>query len=148
MNTYEIARIEPHQVDRAFTLLQVALPAVHVDVWRGYVTDLLNHRRGWMTRDVLVACNARHYLQALCIVSLVERGELRVLDVPIFIVVSAADERGVRAELLAHLKSRAADSGCHRLRIWTQTPDNWALHLAPDAFERAVIDLSVPVLAQ
>jgi hypothetical protein len=145
MNTYEIVGIEPAQVDRAFALLQVALPGIGMDVWRSYVTDVIDGRSGWSDREVLVASNPRGYVQAVCITSIVERDRVRVLDVPIFIVVSAADERGIRAELLAHLKGLAADLGCHRLRIWTQTPDNWARHLAPDAFEQASVDISIPV---
>lgn len=145
MGTYEIGRIEPEQIDRAYALVRVAQPAVQLGAWRRYVADLDETSDWALHREVLVACNALGYIQGLCISSIVQLANDRVLDVPIFIVVSAADERGVRAELLNNLESRAAGLGCSQLRIWTQTADNWRLHLIPDAAWDAAIDLSIPV---
>lgn len=145
MGTYEIGRIEPEQIDRAYALVRVAQPAVQLGAWRRYVADLDGASDWALQREVLVACNALGYIQGLCVSSIVQLANDRVLDVPIFIVVSAADERGVRTELLNNLESRAAGLGCSQLRIWTQTADNWRRHLVPDAAWDAAIDLSIPV---
>ena len=117
-----------------------------MSVWRRDAADVLDRiALEAPRRDIVVACNGLGYVQGLDIAQLADLPDRRTLDVPIFIIVSAGDERGVHDELVDHLGARAAGYGCSALRIWAQTADNWLQHLTPGAAHEAPIDLSIPV---
>lgn len=49
----------------------------------------------------------------------------RMLDAPVFLTASAADEDGVIMALLDKLSERARSSGCRQLRIWSPGGEAW-----------------------
>jgi hypothetical protein len=59
-----------------------------------------------------------------------------MLDVPIFIVASAADESGVSGALIGRLRHLAEDSGCKSIRFWTVGGDSWGRHMQASDYQR------------
>jgi|GEM_PF-1458603 len=149
MEAYEIGHIAPDQIDRAYALLRLAHPAVQPAAWRRYALDVLDRPAGQARhRQIIVAANSLGYIQGLSVAFIAELASGKALDVPVLIVVSAADEHGVRRELLAHLAARAAGLGCSQLRLWIQSSGNWHRHQLPDPAHDAPIDLLIPAARQ
>jgi len=57
-----------------------------------------------------------------------------MLDVPIFVVASAADDAGVSKALIDKLRGIAANAECTSIRFWTIRSDNWTRRLQPSDY--------------
>ncbi len=54
----------------------------------------------------------------------------RLLDVPIIVITSAADEAGVTYDTLTYLKAFGRAESCTCMRIWTSEQEGWSKRLA------------------
>ena len=120
VKAYKIGPVADEQVDSAFLLARLSVPALDLEDWR----VLCGRVTGAGSDEVTVAVNGRGYVQGLA----VSRGSPdRVLDVSSFVVVSAADEPGVGLELFRYLRARANGLGCRaiHLRLSDQSERLW-----------------------
>lgn len=124
---YRIARITPEQVDAAYLLAGPLAPALDIDRWRGYCAPVLaGGPAAEGQHDIVVAANPRGYVQGLCVHMLARHGvHGPILDVPVFVVASAADEIGVAGALLHHLRTVAGRLDCAAIRIRTGGAERW-----------------------
>lgn len=129
-STYKVGRIAPEQVDPAYLLISPVAPTLDLAAWRTFCGAVQRKDRHDGEDDVAVATNPRGYLQGLCAYAVRQHPFYgRILDVSIFIVTSAADEAGVAADLLRHLKVLARAEACGAIRIWTLGEDTWSRHV-------------------
>lgn len=121
---YHVAQIRPDQFDRAYVLIQALAPALDLEAWRRACRESLSHHRSDHqslvpgSDRVIVAANALGHIHGLCIATPLTQGGKRLLDVPIFVALSAMDEFGVAGEMMNYLKSMAATEACEMVRIW------------------------------
>lgn len=108
---YDICPISRKQIDSAYPLAKLALPSIGIEEWR----DLCRASDG--ADEIALASNAKGYAQGLSISSVLEQGDRRILDVSSFVIVSAADEPGVEADLVQYLKARAKALNCNSVQI-------------------------------
>jgi hypothetical protein len=107
-------------VEQSYPLLYGGAPSASLEKWRQFCTR--NPREG---QKVLVARNINDYVQGLCAYFEIEhlsRG--RLLEVPLFLVASAADAQGVADELVRALKRTCGERGCAAVRI-AIPPKGW-----------------------
>ncbi|MDP3256969.1 MAG: hypothetical protein Q8S58_08995 [Bosea sp. (in: a-proteobacteria)] len=115
---YIIAGMTPDQVDAAFLLVRRLKPSPDLEGWRTKrgEGDAPAGRR----QDVRVATNPRGHVQGLCLCrEALHMVHGAILDVPLFVVASAADGPGVAAALVADLCAIAGRLGCSAVRIRT-----------------------------
>ncbi|MCZ8043862.1 MAG: hypothetical protein O9330_15440 [Beijerinckiaceae bacterium] len=115
---YTIAGMTPDQVDAAGLLVGMMTPPPDLEGWRrdGGDAEVSAGRR----QDVRVATNPRGYVQGLCLCRQarhVVHGA--ILDVPLFVVASAADGPGVASALVEDLCAIAGRLDCAAVRIRT-----------------------------
>lgn len=129
--TYKVTRITNEQVDPAYLLVSPVAPNLNLDGWRTFCTEVLARKRHPVDLDdIIVAVNPIGYIQGLCVYA--ARWDTfhgQILDVPVFVIASAADEIGVAIDLLRLLKARAERESCGFIRVWTLGEDNWSRHL-------------------
>lgn len=125
---FHIGLLRTDQIERAYVVIQAAMPALSFDAWRAVVDDPFH--RG----EFVVATDMQEYVRGLCLAR-IENHLIagRLLDVPIFIVASLVDEDGIAEALFNFLRRRAIDARCSHLRLWTLRPDNWD-RLSDDVF--------------
>ena len=143
MSAYTVKRITPKQSLRSYALVRLIDPSIGVDDWLRYVRAVLMRRRlkAPPGDDIVVAADALGYVRGLALT--LERSDPdcgRVLDVPVFLVASAVDERGVREELLRHLRDKGLASGCQCVRLLTRTPRSLRNQLAGEVSETPQTD--------
>src|SRR5271169_3723082 len=107
---YIVEPIGPRTVGPAYLLARACGCALTLREWRALCQSLgsapaCDEGRGNGAR-ALVARNAQGYVKGLCICSITDDSPCgRLLDVSIFVVVSAADPQRVTAELVGALRS-------------------------------------------
>lgn len=117
---YDVASLRSDQTERAYPLIQAAVPALDLASWRRMASDAFRRE------EILVAVNPRGYIQGLSIYRHFNHPVLgALLDVIFLCVTSAADERGVAEGLFAAIRSRAKELKCAGIRFWNQDPGNW-----------------------
>ncbi len=137
--TYQIARISLDQIERAYLLVHPVAYSLDRTAWRAFCSSILSRRydRRSDYEDIIVAMDLLGYVRGICVMKVAEHPVYGcILDVPIFVVTSVADERGVSAELLRHVRSVGSVKGCDSIRFWTLSDDNWSRHLRKEEFER------------
>ncbi len=135
--TYKIGRISADRIDQAYLLIDRFAPALDIEAWRTFCCDVMKRDSHQLDVDnVVIATNPLDYVQGLCITALRGRAEDRILDVPVFVVTSAADAAGVAADMLAYLKNVGRAEACGGIRIWTLGKDNWTRHLSESEIRR------------
>lgn len=115
---YTIAGMTPDQVDAADLLVGTMKPPPDLAGWRRDGSDAAVS--AGRCQDVRVATNPRGYVQGLCLCRQarhVVHGA--ILDVPLFVVASAADGPGVASALVADLCAIAGRLDCAAVRIRT-----------------------------
>jgi hypothetical protein len=129
--TYSIDHINPDQIDQAYPLVSLVAPTLDLDTWRALCRNVADRRvRSPDLDDVIVAMNPPGHIQGLCVAAVRSRaGHGRLLDVPIIVITSAADEAGVAADMLAYLKALGEAENCASLRIWTSEQEDWSKRL-------------------
>jgi hypothetical protein len=130
-SAYTTARIMTEQVDAAHLLVGPLAPQADIDCWRSYCEDVISGAGTAGGRhEIIVASNPRGHLQGLCVRAVVRHPVQGViLDVPVFVVASAADEMGVAAALLCDLRLAAGRLDCAAIRIRTEGSQRLHRHL-------------------
>lgn len=113
---YTIAGMTPAQVDAAYLLVENLSPLPDIESWRAYCEPAMGapERRG----DLRVATNPRGHVKGFC-----QFRQARhmvhgaILDVPVFVVASAADEPGVASAMVDDLCAIAGRLDCAAVRI-------------------------------
>ncbi len=144
---YVIEKIGPLTIDRGYPMARVAGFALSLDEWRAFCRSLGSPLVGGGTdRELaIVARNDWGYVKGLCVYSVRDHSPHgRLLDVPIFVVASAADEGGVATELIGFLRSECNKSACTGIRFRCLEPDLWARRLTREATERTDERLFLP----
>lgn len=126
---FEIGPLQADQIERAYVVIQAAMPALPYSSWHDAVGDPYHRRR------FVAAADVNGYVRGLYLARTEEHPIAgRLLDVPIFIVISPIEEERIAEELFEHIECRAIASGCKYLRFWAVTSDNWK-RLADPAFK-------------
>jgi hypothetical protein len=137
--SYAIETIGPRTADRAYPLARVGGFALSLDDWRAFCRLLGSPPVGDRTGRELavVARNTSGYVKGLCVYSIKHLSPHgRLVDVPIFVVASAADEEGVATELIGFLGSECKKSACAGIRFRCVEPDPRARRLTREATEQ------------
>jgi hypothetical protein len=140
--SYTIKPIAKEGVDRAFPLMRAVAPDLSLQEWREYC------RNGGQREETVLAINASGYVKGLCVFSVRDHGRYgRLLDVPIFVVASAADAEGVGVELLLFLAATRDSEACAGVRFWTMGRETWDRRLSSDDIRRTDHGVYLPAAA-
>ncbi|MBS7541361.1 hypothetical protein [Ancylobacter lacus] len=124
MNTYRVEPLTADRVDQAFTLIRLVAPTLELKAWRAFCRTMGGAAAS--SRALSVAINPRGYVQGLCLTEMKDHPlHGRIVDVPVFLATSAADDEGVAGALLAHLGHLSRLNGDCPARIWTERDDMW-----------------------
>jgi hypothetical protein len=136
--TYEVATIGLAEADRAFPLVAFAADSLSLAAWQDFCSQLgPTSRRPPRPEQVWIVRNPAGRIQGLALSKLGDDPTYgRMLDVPIFVVASAADESGVSGALIGRLRHLAEDSGCKSIRFWTVGGDSWGRHMQASDYQR------------
>ncbi|MDK1491242.1 hypothetical protein QN219_14385 [Sinorhizobium sp. 7-81] len=124
---YSVGPIKREQVDKSYRLVEAV--GYHLDLpsWREYCA--ISFARNWpapYAEEVITVENPLGYIVGLCIIRPAhDKIYGRVLDVPVFIVISAADTRGASSSLLGYLTATARNKHYGFIRVWGLEPDDW-----------------------
>lgn len=133
MTLYRVGAMNPDDVDSTFALVHLVRPDLGLEDWRGFSASALSSMaaRDPTASSVVVARNPNGYISGIA-VSAMRPDPLYewLLDVPVFLVVSAFDDHGVAAELLAYLRETAIRRHCHAMRFSPPERDEWLRHEA------------------
>jgi hypothetical protein len=137
--TYRISRISTDRVDQAYPIANAATPTLSLEAWHTFCRNLESRRtHDGELNDILIASNSFGHIKGVCVTASKHHVDYgRLLDVPLIVVASAADEAGVAAEMFAALKVLARSQGCDNIRVWTPESQGWVRRL-PTHGTRAV----------
>ncbi len=125
MSTYRVEPLGAARVDQAFTLIRLVAPTLELKAWRAFCRNMGGATAS--SRALSVVINPRGYVQGLCLTELKDHPlHGRIVDVPVFLATSAADEEGVAGALLGHLGHLSRLNGDCPARIWTERDDVWS----------------------
>jgi hypothetical protein len=146
MSAYVIKPIGSRTIDQAYPLAKALAPGLTRREWR----ELCLARDPPAVREkekVVVALNARGYVRGLCVYCVRDHSTYgRLLDIPLFIVASAADAEGATEDFLNFLRSVCDASVCSGIRFWTMGPDAFRRRLDPEEIGRSDHGLFMPAL--
>ncbi|WP_116402147.1 hypothetical protein [Methylovirgula sp. 4M-Z18] len=135
-NSYAIEFISPRTVDGAYPLAKVIVPSLQHFEWQEFCQSHGSSNTPCdadENEQIIVALNARAYVKGLCIYAVkTHLTYRRVLDVPLFVIASAADKVGVGAALIDFLKAKCSQSGCSGIRCWAMNAETWANRLGTE----------------
>ncbi|MCK3779405.1 hypothetical protein MZK49_22130 [Ensifer sesbaniae] len=124
---YSVDLIKRHQVDQAYRLMEAVGYGVDVAGWRELCATTF--ARKYITpysEEIITVENSRGYITGVCLMRTTHhRLYGRLLDVPVFIIISAGDTPGVCDALLEYLTTAARDKQCGFIRVASPDPANW-----------------------
>jgi len=124
---YSVGPIKRQQVDKAYRLIEAAGYNVDFQAWQDLCA--MTFARNWpapFAEEVITAENPLGYVAGVCILRpMHDRMYGRVLEVPVFIVVSAGGTRAASNSLLGFLSASARNKNCGFIRVMSLEPDNW-----------------------
>ncbi|PZM10032.1 hypothetical protein [Rhizobium tubonense] len=136
--TYDVIQIGPAEVDHAFLLIEPVSSHLGLTAWRDFCSQL--DRRASNAphlEQVWIAVNPLGRTQGLALSKLGDDPAYgRTLDVPIFVVASAADESGVSGALIVKLGRVAEERECRSIRFWTVGRDSWSRCMQASDYQR------------
>jgi hypothetical protein len=148
--SYKIGAIDAKMIDQAYPLISVINPPPFLREWRQLCRSVVNPNlsdRG-DREEIVVAINETGYVKGLCIYSIRDHSVYgRLLDVPIFIVASAADGEGVAEKLLGLICARCDQAVCSGVRFWTLDAGAWRRRSDPEYVSRSDHGLFMPAVA-
>jgi len=138
---YIVEPVGPQTIDRAYPLARALDCALTLSEWRAFCQSLgsvpLRGETAGDSEHAIVALDSRGYVKGLCVHLIRDDPSYGVLiDVPIFVVASAADAEGVAGDLAGVLLSKCNRSDCSGIRFWPIRPDSWKRWRTPEAAER------------
>ncbi len=124
---YLVGHIKRHQIDRAYRLIEAVDYPVNLEQWRSFCDRQLNRQYISSTSgDVITVENALGYIQG---VSIAHPGNDlnygHILDVPVFVVATAADTAGVSNALMGHLMAMARADHCRYIIVSSTDASAW-----------------------
>lgn len=122
---YHVEPLDAKDVDRAFLVIETVARSLLMKDWKQFCAGL--DSAAWSgQRRVWIAKNDSGILRGVAVGRLEEHLALgRILDIPLFAAVSAADDRGVSRALIDYLSRLARAAACRSIRFWTMSGDNW-----------------------
>jgi hypothetical protein len=140
--SYTVKPIGPDSVDRAYPLMRAVAPDLSPQEWRRFCRD------GGQREETVLAINSKGYVKGLCIFGIRDHRHYgRLLDVPVFVVASAADAEGVGAELLQFLEATRDSEACSGVRFWNMGGETWDRRLSVDDMRRIDHGVFLPASA-
>lgn len=124
--SYPVHPIRDAEIDSAYVLARLAAPSLELDAWR----QACRAANRAQAEEIAVATGAKGYLHGLARSHVVAEGGETLL-IADSVVVSAADETGVRLDLLRYLQRRASELGCAAALV--RSPDGAEMRLLLDA---------------
>jgi hypothetical protein len=148
---YSVKPIPREAVDRSYPLMKAVAPALGLREWRQFCQNNASpqsgREQGGEREEAIVATNAQGYVRGLCIYTIREHWFYgRLLDVPIFVVASAADATGVGAELLQFLQTTRDNASCSGVRFWAMDGESWGRRLNEDDIHKTDHGIFMPVI--
>ena len=150
--SYLVEPIGPETIERAYPLAHAVIPALSKHEWTqscmcsGVAEGCCAARRE--KEEIVVARNATGYVKGLSLYAIRDHATYgRLIDVPFFIVSSAADAEGVAEDLIKFLIGICDRSVCSGIRFWDMNRETWAHRLRPDQIARSDHGLFLPALA-
>ncbi len=127
-HVYSTRPITEDQIDLAYLLVEAVGRDVDANAWASYCRRVIEWRGATgLYDDVIVVTDSHGHIKGLFVAEFIQSLLFgRVLDVPMFITVSAGDEDGIILDLLEAVKARAHEANCRDIRIWTQGGEGWA----------------------
>lgn len=124
---YSVGSIRYDQVDRAYCLIEAVGYDVDLERWREFCSSAIAKAQDPNCETVVTVENPLGYVTAVGILR-ARISELygRVLDVPVFVVVSAADTPGVCDALLGFVMATAGEKHCGFVRVASPEPASWS----------------------
>jgi hypothetical protein len=150
--SYLIEPIGRETIERAFTLANAVIPTLSKYEWMQSCHCSSVAEGGCAARrereGIVIVRNAKGYVKGLCMYAIRDhRTYGRVVDVPLFIVFSAADGEGVVDELINFLMGKCDGSVCSGIRFWEMNRETWEDRHSPSYIERSDYGLFLPALA-
>jgi hypothetical protein len=150
--SYLVEPIGPETIARAYPLVRAVVQDLAEHEWCQFNRPhgVIGGRPATLgeREEVIVARNSEGYVKGLCIYAIRDHATYgRLIDVPFFIVGSAADGEGVTAVLVNFLRGKCDQSVCSGIRFWTMDPEAWAHRLSPNHIARSDYGLFLPALA-
>ncbi|MGO4622281.1 hypothetical protein AB4Z34_25600 [Ensifer sp. 2YAB10] len=128
-SAYAVGPIRPMQVDQAYCLIEAVGYGIGLDAWREYCAVGLRPRyRSPYVEEIVTSENAFGYVNGIAIMRARHSARLGFhLSVPVFVVASAADARGVSSAMLRYVTTAARNKHCNIIHIANPTPDQWSV---------------------
>ncbi|WP_157628197.1 hypothetical protein [Ensifer sp. BR816] len=124
---YSVGPITRRQVDKTHRLIEAVGYPVDLQAWREVCA--LAFARKWpaiYSEEVITAENPLGYIAGVCIMRPAHDSmHGRVLEVPVFVVATAADTRGASNSLLDYLMESARNRRCRFIRVAPLEPASW-----------------------
>ena len=126
-SAYVVAPIKAAQVERAYCLIDAAGYDIGLDAWRQICAAALARKYpSPFVEEIAVAENSLGYVKGIAILHVRHHERLgRYLSVPVFVIASAGDTRGVCGALLRYLSAMALDRHCGAIHVASLAPDRW-----------------------
>lgn len=123
---YSVGPIRYDQINRTYCLIEAVGYDVSLEEWREFCTAAIAGGHKPDTENVVTVENPLGYITAVGIIR-AKMSKLygRVLDVPVFIVISAGDTPGVCNALLGFVMASAREKHCGHVRVASPDPINW-----------------------
>lgn len=124
---YSTRPIAREQIDLAFILVDAAGLAIARREWQSFCSRVIEWRGATgLHDDVIVTTDVDGHVKGLFVTEMIQSLLFgRVLEVPVFLTASAADEDGVITELLQAVRGKAREANCDDVRIWTLGGESW-----------------------
>ena len=125
--------------------------ALELEDWRRYCRKLAIPIAGaepaTEKEEAVLAINSQGYVKGLCLYSIRDHWIYgRLLDVPVFVVASAADAEAVGAQLAQFLQRTRDWFVCSGGRFWTMGAETWSRRRNEDDIRRTDHGLFMPAI--
>jgi hypothetical protein len=147
--SYFLETIGPETIDRAYPLVQAVIPHLLKHEWRQFCRSIELAEVGSLGKreEIVLARNATGYIKGLCFYAVRDHATYgRLIDVPFFVALSAADGEGVARELINFLRGQCDQYVCSGVRFWSVDQETWGRRAAPDYIARSDHGLFLPAL--
>lgn len=144
---YTIAQISAEQIELTYPLIRNVELSLEQADWREICEGIIQRRVNLAGADhMAIATNQAGYVRGVCMFRIRNHPRYgQLLDVPIFVAVSAGDAAGVAEAMLNHLKLMAHNRKCQMMRVWRLGTDGWSRTLRNREFDRWDHGLLMPI---
>ena len=134
--SYFVQPISSQTMEMAFPLANAAIPILSKYEWMQLCHCSSVPEGGCAARrereEIVTARNTQGYVKGICVYAIRDhRTYGRIVDVPLFIALSAVDGEGVVEELIDFLMGKCDVSICCGIRFWNMNHEIWRIGIAP-----------------